>query len=167
MKKVILMLMLFAPLSIFAQKFGHLDSQALISSLPEAIRVQGELEALGKQYESELTAMQNELQKKAEDYDKTKSTMNATKQAETEQSLQEMYNKIQQAASDNQQAFNKAQQEKLGPILDKVRKAIETVANNGKYVYIMEQSAGQPIYVNTSISVDVTSEVKAELDKMK
>ena len=49
MKKVILMLMLFAPLSIFAQKFGHIDSQALISSLPGAIRVQGDREALGKQ----------------------------------------------------------------------------------------------------------------------
>lgn len=165
MKKVILMLMLFAPLSIFAQKFGHIDSQALISSLPEAIRVQGELEALGKQYEAELTAMQNELQRKAEEYDKTRSTMNATKQAETEQSLQEMYNKIQQAASDNQQAFNKAQQEKLGPILDKVRVAIENVAKKGGYIYIMEQSAGQPIYVNTTLSTDVTSEVKAELSK--
>ena len=149
MKKVILMLMLFAPLSIFAQKFGHIDSQALISSLPEAIRVQGELEALGKQYEAELTSMQNELQRKAEEYEKTRSTMNATKQAETEQSLQEMYNKIQQAASDNQQAFNKAQQEKLGPILDRVRVAIENVAKKGGYIYIMEQSAGQPIYVNT------------------
>lgn len=165
MKKVILMLMLFAPLSIFAQKFGHIDSQALISSLPEAIRVQGELEALGKQYEAELTSMQNELQRKAEEYEKTRSTMNATKQAETEQSLQEMYNKIQQAASDNQQAFNKAQQEKLGPILDSVRVAIENVAKKGGYIYIMEQSAGQPIYVNTTLSTDITSEVKAELSK--
>lgn len=159
------MLMLFAPLSIFAQKFGHIDSQALISSLPEAIRVQGELEALGKQYEAELTSMQNELQRKAEEYEKTRSTMNATKQAETEQSLQEMYNKIQQAASDNQQAFNKAQQEKLGPILDRVRVAIENVAKKGGYIYIMEQSAGQPIYVNTTLSTDITSEVKAELSK--
>lgn len=165
MKKVILMLMLFAPLPIFAQKFGHIDSQALISSLPEAIRVQGELEALGKQYEAELTSMQNELQRKAEEYEKTRSTMNATKQAETEQSLQEMYNKIQQAASDNQQAFNKAQQEKLGPILDRVRVAIENVAKKGGYIYIMEQSAGQPIYVNTTLSTDITSEVKAELSK--
>ena len=159
------MLMLFAPLSIFAQKFGHIDSQALISSLPEAIRVQGELEALGKQYEAELTSMQNELQRKAEEYEKTRSTMNATKQAETEQGLQEMYNKIQQAASDNQQAFNKAQQEKLGPILDRVRVAIENVAKKGGYIYIMEQSAGQPIYVNTTLSTDITSEVKAELSK--
>lgn len=148
---------------MFAQKFGHLDSQALIASLPEAIKVQSELEAQGKIYENELKGMQDELQRKAEEYDKTKSTMNATKQAETEKSLQDMYNKIQQAAQDNQQAFSKMQQEKLGPILDKVRKAIEAVAKAGNYVYIMEQAAGQPLFVNTAISEDVTAKVKAQL----
>ncbi len=44
MKKLILMLMLCAPMSLFAQKFGHLDSQALLQSLPEAPHVQKELE---------------------------------------------------------------------------------------------------------------------------
>ena len=118
MKKLILMLMLCAPMSLFAQKFGHLDSQALLQSLPEATNVQKELEAKGKEYEKQLTDMQAELQRKAEEYDKTKSTMNATKQAETEKSLQDMYAKIQQTAQDNQKAFNEQQQQKLGPVLD-------------------------------------------------
>ena len=110
MKKLILMLMLCAPMSLFAQKFGHLDSQALLQSLPEATNVQKELEAKGKEYEKQLTDMQTELQRKAEEYDKTKSTMNATKQAETEKALQDMYTKIQQTAQDNQKAFNEEQQ---------------------------------------------------------
>ncbi len=167
MKKLFLILIMCAPMAVFAQKFGHLDSQALLSTLPEAIRAQGELEALGKQYEAELTAMQNEIQRKMEDYDKTKSTMSASKQAETEQSLQELYNKLQQAAADNQQAFNKAQEEKLAPVLNKVRTAVENVAKKGNYVYIMEQTTGQPIYINTSLSTDVTAEVKAELANIK
>jgi len=154
MKKIILMLMLCAPVATFAQKFGHLDSQALISSLPEAIKIQGELEAQGKIYENE---------RKAEEYDKTKSTMNETKKAETEKTLQDMYTKIQQQAQDNQTAFNKLQQEKLGPILDKVRKAIEEVAKAGGYVYIMEKAAGQPLFINDAISKDITAEVKAKL----
>ena len=60
MKKLVLMLMLCAPMTMFAQKFGHLDSQALISSLPEAIKVQGELEAQGKIFENGLKEMQDE-----------------------------------------------------------------------------------------------------------
>ena len=167
MKKLILMLLFITPMTAFAQKFGHLDSQALFTSLPEAIKIQGELEALGKTYEANLKEMQDELQRKADEYDKTKSTMNATKQAETETALQELYTKIQQAAQDNQQAFNKAQQEKLGPILEKVRAAIAAVAKAGGYVYIMELNGGQPLYINDTLSKDVTAEVKAELNKKK
>ena len=167
MKKLFLLVMLCAPMTLMAQKFGHLDSQALIQSLPEAIKVQSELEAQGKIYENALKEMQDELQKKADDYDKQKSTMNDTKKAETENQLQEMYSKIQQTAQDNQQAFNKMQQEKLGPILQKVRNAIETVAKNGGYVYVMEKAAGQPLYVNETNSKETTAEVKAQLRKIK
>lgn len=167
MKKLLLMLMLLAPMSMFAQKFGHIDSQALLESLPEAVAVQKELQAKGEQYQEELKKMQDELQRKADEYDKTKSTMNATKQAETEKELQNMYTNIQNAVQDNQKKFSQEQEQKLGPILTKVRNAIEAVAKKGGYVYIMEQAAGQPLYINTTLSKDVSEEVKAELAKTK
>jgi cationic outer membrane protein ompH len=167
MKKLFLMLMLCAPMTLFAQKFGHLDSQALLQSLPEAIAIQSKLEAKGKEYQKQIEDMQAELQRQAEAYDKSKSTMNATKQAETEKNLQDMYTKIQQTAQDNQKAFNEAQQKQLGPVLEKVRNAIAAVAKAGNYVYIMEKAAGQPLYINEALSKDVTAEVKAQLAKMK
>ena len=165
MKKIFLMLMLLAPMATFAQKFGHVNSQSVIESLPEFSRARGELEALGKQYENDLKASQDELQRKAEEYDKNKSTMNATKQQETEASLQEMYTRIQQQAAQNQQDFQKAQQDKLQPIFNKVRQAIETVGKAGGYVYIME--VGSVLYINDTLSKDITSEVKSQLAKMK
>ena len=167
MKKLFLMLMLCAPMTLFAQKFGHLDSQALLQSLPEATAVQSKLEAKGKEYQNQIEDMQAELQRQAEAYDKSKSTMNATKQAETEKNLQDMYNKIQQTAQDNQKAFNEEQQKQLGPVLEKVRNAIAAVAKAGNYVYIMEKAAGQPLYINEALSKDITAEVKAQLAKMK
>ena len=81
MKKLFLFLILFAPMSLFAQKFGHIDSQALLQSLPEAKIIQADLEVKGKQYDKQIAELQAELQRKAEEYDRTKSTMNATKQA--------------------------------------------------------------------------------------
>ena len=165
MKRTILMLLLFAPLALFAQKFGHVDSQSIIQSLPDYSRAMGEVEALGKQYENELKASQEELQRLADDYEKKKSSMNATQQQEQETKLQEMYTRIQQQAQQNQQAFQKTQAEKLQPIFDKVRKAIEEVAKAGGYVYIMEKAS--VLYINEAISKDVTSEVKSQLNKMK
>ena len=48
-----------------------------------------------------------------------------------------------------------------------MRNAIETVAKNGGYVYVMEKAAGQPLYVNETLSKDITAEVKAQLSKIK
>ena len=166
MKKIILMLMLFAPLSLFAQKFGHIDAQAVLAQMPEAIKANGELQATAKQYENDLKALQDELQRKAQEYDKNKSTMNPARQAETEKALQDMYQKIQQTYQDNQQAMQKMQQEKLAPITTKLVNAIKNVGKNGGYVYIMDVNSGIP-YVSDTLSKDVTAEVKAELNKMK
>lgn len=164
MKKLILMLMLMAPLATFAQKFGKVNTNTIMQALPEISKINGELEATAKQYENELKAMQDELQRQAEAYDKGKSTMNATAQKSKEQELQQLYQKYQQTQMDNQKALQKAQQDKMQPIINKVRSAIENVGKTGGYTYIFEE--GVAIYTGTNVE-DVTSKVQAELTKMK
>ena len=166
MKKLILMLMLFAPMSMFAQKFGHLNSQQVMNDMPEFVKARGESEATAKQYENDLKAMQDELQRKAEEYEKTKSTMNATKQKETEDELMKLNEKIRTAYNDNSQALQKAQQEKMQPITAKLVNAIQAVGKAGNYVYIMDITSGIP-YISQTLSEDVTAKVKAELAKTK
>ena len=134
--------------------------------MPELIKVRGELEAAAKQYDNDLKAMYEEAQRKYEEYEKNASTMNETKKKETEESLQQMSQKIQQAQQDNQQALNKLQQEKFGPIQQKVVEAIKAVGKAGGYVYIMDMAAGIP-YISDTLSKDVTAEVKAQLNKTK
>ena len=107
MKKLILMLMLFAPIATFAQKFGHVNAQAVMESLPEFIKARAEVEGQAKVYDNQLKEMQTEIQKKAEEYDKTQATMNDTKRKETEATLQDLYQKFQQAQQDNAQAIQK------------------------------------------------------------
>ena len=43
MKKIIIMLMLLAPMATFAQKFGHVDAQSIMQSMPEFIKARGDL----------------------------------------------------------------------------------------------------------------------------
>lgn len=164
MKKLLMMLMLLAPMAAFAQKFGHINAQEVMSQMPEFIKARGEVEAAAKQYDNDLKTMQEELQRKAEEYDKTKSTMNETKQKETEQNLMTLQQKIQQAYQDNSQAMQKLQQEKISPITDRLINAIKAVGKAGGYVYIMDVTSGVP-YISETLSKDVTAEVKAELQK--
>ena len=48
------MLMLFMPLATFAQKFGHVNAQEIMASMPEFIKARGEVEAAAKQYDNDL-----------------------------------------------------------------------------------------------------------------
>ena len=76
MKKVILMALLLVPMSIFAQKFGHFDSSAIIQLMPEYTTAQTEIQQLQAQYENDLKRMQDELKKKSEEYEKEKAKRN-------------------------------------------------------------------------------------------
>ena len=166
MKKILLMMLMFAPIATFAQKFGHINAQEVMTQMPEFIKARGEMEAKAKQFENDLKTMQDELQRKSQEYDKNKSTMNATKQQETETELNALYQKYQQALQDNQQTLSKEQQEKMQPITTKLVNAIKAVGKAGGYVYIMDVSSGIP-YISDTLSKDVTAEVKAQLNKLK
>ena len=72
------MLMLCAPMTMMAQKFGKVNTQQIMQSLPDVAKANGEMEALQKQKENDLKAMQDEFQRKADEYQKGASTMNAT-----------------------------------------------------------------------------------------
>ncbi|MBR6826606.1 MAG: OmpH family outer membrane protein, partial [Prevotella sp.] len=136
--------------------------QEIIQAMPEYNTAKTEIDKLQAQYEADLKSMQDELQKKADAFDKEQATLpdNIKQRRQTE--LQEMYQKIQQSYQDNQQALQKASSEKMQAITAKVLEAIKAVGQTGGYVYIMEMGAGIP-YISTTLSTDVTAQVKTKL----
>jgi outer membrane protein len=166
MKKLIIMAMLMAPVSLFAQKFGHVNAQEIMAAMPEYTTAQNEVQALQKTYEEDLTRMQDELKKKGEEYDKAlkeNPNMPDNVKSRREQELQDLYQRIQQSYQDNQQELQKVSQEKMQAITTKVLNAIKEVGQAGGYVYIMDLTGGGVPYISTTLSTDVTSQVKAKL----
>ena len=143
-------------------KFGHVNTQEIIQAMPEYATAKAEIDKLTAQYEADLKAMQDELQKKADAFDKEQATLpdNIKQRRQTE--LQEMYQKIQQSYQDNQQALQKASSEKMQAITSKVLEAIKAVGQAGDFVIINEINAGIP-YISTTLSTDVTAQVKTKL----
>lgn len=142
-------------------KFGHVNTQEVMQSMPEFTKAQNEIKALQDQYEADLKSMQDELQKKGEAFDKEQATLPENIKQRRQQELQDMYTKIQQSYQDNQQALQKASQEKMQAIQTKILDAIKAVGQAGQYVYIMENNSLP--YISTSLSTDVTAQVKAKL----
>ena len=148
--------------TVQAQKFGHVNTQEIIQAMPEFATARGEIEKLTEQYEADLKQMQEELQKKAEAFEKEEATLPENIKQRRNQELQDLYQRIQQTYQDNQQALAQAQQEKMQDITNKVLDDIKAIGQEGSFVYIMEMGAGIP-YISTTLSTDVTAQVKAKL----
>ncbi len=142
-------------------KFGHVNTQEIIQAMPEYQKAQTEINALQDQYEADLKSMQDELQKKGEAFDKEQATLPDNIKQRRQQELQDMYTKIQQSFQDNQQALQKASGEKMQAIQTKVLDAIKAIGQAGGYVYIMENNSLP--YISTTLSTDVTAQVKTKL----
>lgn len=164
MKKILFAaLLMLAPFTLMAQKFGHFNAQELMEALPETATMRTELQTLGQQYEADQKRMQEELQKKADDFQKEQANLLENVRARREQELNDLYQRYQQSVADNQQAFQKAQMEKLQAIQEKVLNAVKKVGDEGGYVYIMDTSSGAVPYINTKLSTDITPELKKAL----
>ena len=56
-------------------KFGHVNTQEIIQAMPEYTAAKTEIDKLTAQYEADLKSMQDELQKKADAFDKEQATL--------------------------------------------------------------------------------------------
>ena len=151
-----------APLAIFAQKFGHLNSADIMQAMPEYKTAQTEIQNLEKQYSNELQMMEAELGKKSEAYEKEKATLPANIAQRRETELQEIYSRMQQFYQDSQVKLQQASQEKMNLLVEKITKAIKEVGVAGGYLYIFDTSSGIP-YISETLSTDVTGAVKTKL----
>ena len=165
MKKILFAaVMLLAPLAMSAQaKFGHFNSTEIIPLMPEYTAAQTELQTLEKQYQEDLKRMQDELQKKSEELQKEGPKLVENIRARREQELNDLYQRYQQSYQDSQQALQKATQEKLGAITEKVMAAVKKLGEAGGYIYVVDTSTGSIPFVNTTLSTDITAQIKKEV----
>ena len=64
LKKIALLLMLILPMSVFAQKFGHIKTQEILTIMPEYTKAQTDIQTMQQQYENEFKIVQEDFQKK-------------------------------------------------------------------------------------------------------
>ena len=163
MKKIVIAIMMIAPLSLNAQKFAHFNSADIIPNMKEYVTATEEIQAMAKQYEDDMKLMQEELQKKGDEYQKEQANLLENVRQRREQELQDLYQRLQQSYQDNQQALEKARQEKMGAINEKVIAAVKMVGEAGGYVYVVDLNTGAIPFVNSQLSTDVSDLIKKEV----
>ena len=119
MKKIILALLLALPMSMFAQKIGHVNSASIIQGMSEYTALQTEIQNLQKQFQDELQRKQTDIQTKSETYEKEKGTLSETLRTYREQEIQKAIQEYQQCGETSEQELQKVYQDKMGAIQEK------------------------------------------------
>ncbi len=159
-KKLLLAIMIALPAMAFAQKFGYVDTQAIMQELPEIKDMQTQLEASAQKYDAEGKNLQQEMEKKLKEFQEMDDKTPEAIRQRRAQELQDLDTKIQQFRQTAQQDLQRQQEQLFAPIQQKIMTAIQSVGKEGNYTMIFESNV--PIYTGSD-AVDLTSAVKAKL----
>ena len=119
-------------------KIGHIAFNALIDQMPETKTVQKQIQDYQKTFIDQLTALNNELQANAQGYDAKKATMTDAARTAKEAELQDQNKRLQDFQAKAQQQVGDKTQQLSKPLLDKARAAVQAVAKEKGYAYVLD-----------------------------
>jgi outer membrane protein len=139
----LLVAMLFS-LTIQAQslKVGFTRIDYIISQMPESKQVNDQLTIQQTQAESELKRLQKDFTDKYTDYQKNGTQLTEPIRRDRETELQTLQNRIQDFSRTAQESLQTKYKQLMAPILSKVQQAIDTVAKQNNYPYILNMGTG-------------------------
>lgn len=154
------------------QKFGHLNSDEIFATLPEAKTVSTTIENLAKAKQAEIDKMIAEYQNKykaAQDKERTLSEANKEQvlkelqAAQTE--LQDLQKRIEDARNKARTDVEAKQGELFPPLQQKVATAINSISKEKGLAYVFDTAASQGFnnLVYFDGGEDITAAVKAKL----
>jgi outer membrane protein len=149
-------------------KIAYVNSEKILSELPEAQQVKKELESTVKGWQDELEKMSKDLQDGLEDYQKKQALLDPKAKADKEKSLQD----LQQRAREYQyQKFDqregeavKLREKRFAPIQDRVMKVIEQVAKDDGFNYVFDKLEAATNLLYADPKFDLTYKV---IDQLK
>lgn len=164
LKKIALIVVMFIlPLGAMAQaKFAHMNSQEVITAMPEFTKAQADLDAMSKQYQEEMKRTQEEFQKKYQEFLAQEDSLPKNIAERRQKDLQEMAQRQEEFQQEAYQSMQKAQQDAMTPIYKKLDEAIQAVGKAEGVVYIFDLARTPIPFVGVQ-SIDVTGKVKAQL----
>ena len=161
--KALLLAGFLVPATLWGQalKIGHVNTQKLLNGMPDVEAANKKLDTLKSKYQKQLEDLQTEFSNKQKDLESiTDPLIKETKSAD----LQRLYQQILEFQQKAQQALQDKQEEFMAPIKKQLTDAVNAVAKEGGYTYVLDSSYGILLYA--ADSEDLTSLVKKKLDTM-
>ena len=166
----LLALALLAPLALAPeataqQRIAHVDTERVLQRLPEFQSAQQEVERLAQQYQSEVDALVREAETLDREF-AARELLYTQQERETKEA--EIVAKRQEADALRRRYFGpqgelvREQQQRLRPVQERVLEAVETVAGEKDYDYVLDR-AGELVFLYARSQHDLTDDVLDEL----
>lgn len=126
----------------YAQKIAHINLDSLITLMPESKVAQQGVQDYAKLLDQQVTAMQTELQTKYAEFQEKSRDMPELVRASKEKELNDLNQRIQDFQQQAQADYQRKSAELSRPVYEKAKKAIDQVAKENGYKYVLDTSTG-------------------------
>lgn len=139
MKKMLMMLGLVSALSVsaFAEKIAVVDSQEVIGKYSGTKAVGASLDKEAKRYENEINQRQVALQKEEVALQAKGNKITDAEKKAFQAKVEGFYKYV----NTSKETMGKMEYDKMSVIFNKANKAVQAVAAEGKYDYVLERGA--------------------------
>jgi outer membrane protein len=166
MKSIFLFLsILFCGVVLHAQtlKIGYTDIEYVLTQMPDYKTASNEIELFQKKLEERFRIKNDYAQSKLQEYYDMERSLTMDQKKSKEDELMKLDEELKQFEKDAQVELQKKQDDLLAPIREKVLKAIEQVAMEKGYTYILNRSGGLMNVLYGPKEDDVTESLAGKL----
>lgn len=149
LKLIVVTLVITMSTSVFGQKavkIGHINSNELLSAMPERAKIQTELETYANDLRTTLETMRKEYETKIQEFQAKQDVMTDVIKNSKVKEITDLEKRITEFQQTAEADLQKKEQELLQPVIDKAKDAINTVAKENAYTYVLDSSVGVVLY---------------------
>ena len=168
MKKLILFLLLLATMPAMAQgelKFGFLSYNIVMQAMPEYAAMQNSMAELREKYEAEQKRVENDFNKKYEEFLDGQKNFPKTILQKRQSELQEMLDKNVAFKKESQRLLKQAEEDAMAPVMVRLAETLDALGKVRGYAFIVNIDEKVALWLNPSQGEDITATVIEQLKK--
>jgi outer membrane protein len=146
-------------------RFGYLSYEAAIQSMPEYAGVQQQMKTLQEQYQAETLRVEDEFNRKYEDFLDGQRDFPRTILQKRQTELQELMEKNIQFKEQSRQELADAEREAMAPLRIRLIELLSTIGREKGYAFIYDTDTKALPFVNISFGEDINELVKKVLNE--
>ena len=176
MKKTILFLLLtVVSLAVSAQdaqpkdsvafKFGYLSYDSVMVAVPDYTELKTNMAQLREQYEAEQKRVENDFNKKYEEFLDGQASFPKTILQKRQSELQEMLDRNIEFKKQSQKMLSEAEANMMEVIKTTINMAVNIIAQERGYAFVLDTDKEAVTFINPALGEDITEAVKQLLNE--